>query len=75
MLKELGKSEIESRVFEEKEMDEFQLFSLSLHENLTTRGFNAVEKAIALEKLIHRFQIDPDNGHQNFPPPLFPGAQ
>jgi hypothetical protein len=26
---------------------------------LTTRGFNAVEKAIALDKLIHRFQIDP----------------
>jgi len=57
--KELGKSEIEARVFEEKEMDEFQLFSLSLHENLTTRGFNAVEKAIALNKLVHRFQIHP----------------
>ncbi len=59
VMKALGKSEIESRVFEEKEMDEFQLFSLSLHENLTTRGFNTVEKAIALDKLIHRFQIDP----------------
>jgi ParB/RepB/Spo0J family partition protein len=58
-MEELGKSEIESKVFEEKEMDEFQLFSLSLHENLTTRGFNAVEKAVALDKLIHRFQIDP----------------
>jgi ParB/RepB/Spo0J family partition protein len=59
VMKALGKSEIESRVFEEKEMDQFQLFSLSLHENLTTRGFNAVEMAIALNKLIHRFQIDP----------------
>ena len=59
VMKELGKSEIEARVFEEKEMDEFQLFSLSLHENLTTRGFNAVEKAIALNKLVHRFQIHP----------------
>jgi len=59
VMKVLGKSEIEARVFEEKEMDEFQLFSLSLHENLTTRGFNAVEKAIALDKLIHRFQIHP----------------
>jgi len=59
VMKELGKSEIEARVFEEKETDEFQLFSLSLHENLTTRGFNAVEKAMALDKLIHRFQIDP----------------
>ena len=59
VMKELEKTEIESRVFEEKEMDEFQLFSLSLHENLTTRGFNTVEKAIALDKLVHRFQIDP----------------
>jgi len=59
VMKELGKSEIESKVFEEDERDEFQLFSLSLHENLTTRGFNAVEKAIALDKWIHRFQIDP----------------
>jgi ParB-like chromosome segregation protein Spo0J len=59
VMKELGKSEIEARVFGEKETDEFQLFFLSLHENLTTRGFNAVEKAIALDKLIHRFQIDP----------------
>jgi len=59
LMKELGKLEIESKVVEEKEMDEFQLFSLSLHENQTTRGFNTVEKAIALDKLIHRFQIDP----------------
>ncbi len=60
VMKELGKSEIESQVFEEKEMDEFQLFSLSLYENLATRGFNAVEKAMALDKLIHCFQMDPD---------------
>ena len=68
VLKELGKSEIESRVFEEEEMEEFQLFSLSLHENLTTRGFNAVEKAIALDKLIHRFQINPAAVIKNFLP-------
>ena len=68
VVKELGKSEIESRVFEEKEMDEFQLFSLSLQENLTTRGFNTVEKAIALEKLIHRFQIDSDTVIKTFLP-------
>jgi ParB family chromosome partitioning protein len=58
VLKELGKREVDSEVFGEKETDEFQLFSLSLHENQTTRGFNAVETAIALDKLIHRFQID-----------------
>lgn len=68
VLKELGKPEIEARVFEEKEMGEFQLFSLSLHENLTTRGFNSIEKAIALEKLIHRFQIHPDTVIKTFLP-------
>lgn len=68
VMKELGKSEIESRVFEEKEMDESQLFSLSLHENLTTRGFNSIEKAIALEKLIHRFQIHPETVIKTFLP-------
>jgi ParB family chromosome partitioning protein len=68
VMKEMGKSEIESKVFEEKEMDEFQLFSLSLHENLTTRGFNAVEKSIALDKLIHRFQIDPTTVIKTFLP-------
>jgi ParB/RepB/Spo0J family partition protein len=70
VMKELGKAEIESQVFEEKEMDEFQLFSLSLHENLATRGFNTVEKAIALDKLIHRFQIDPAVVIKTFLPSL-----
>ena len=59
ILQELGKKEIESSVFEEKERDDFELFSISLHENLYSRGFNTVEKAIALDKLIHRFQIEP----------------
>jgi ParB family chromosome partitioning protein len=59
IMEELGSLEIESRVFGEKEMDELRLFSISLHENLTSRGFNAVEKAIALNKLVHRFQVEP----------------
>ena len=68
VMKELGKLEIESKVFDEKEIDEFQLFSLSLHENQTTRGFNAVEKAIALDKLIHRFHIGPAEVVKTFLP-------
>jgi len=68
VMKELGRSEIESRVVGEKEMDEFPLFSLSLQENLTTRGFNAIEKAIGLEKLIHRFQIPPEKVIKTFLP-------
>ncbi len=68
--KELGKSEIESRVFEEKERDDFSLFNLSLHENLTGRGFNMVEKAMILEKLIHLFQIEPTVVIERFLPLL-----
>jgi ParB/RepB/Spo0J family partition protein len=68
--KELGGSEIESRVFEEKDIDEFQLFSLSFHENLTTRGFNSVEKAMLLDKVIHRFQINPAVAIKTFLPVL-----
>ena len=56
---ELGNPEIESRVLDDGEADDFRLFSISLHENLTTRGFNTVEKAIALDKLVHHFQMDP----------------
>jgi len=56
---ELGNPEIEARVFKEKEMDDLGLFCVSLHENLTTRGFNTLEKAIALDKLVHYFKIDP----------------
>jgi len=59
VMKELGNPEIESRVLEKNEMDDLRLFSISLYENLTSRGFNTVEKAIALEKLVHRFQADP----------------
>ncbi len=58
VFRELGNPEIEARVFEEKEIDDLGLFSVSLHENLTTRGYNTVEKAIALDKLVHLFQID-----------------
>jgi ParB family chromosome partitioning protein len=55
---ELGYGEIESRIFGE-EMEDLKLFFISLHENLTSRGFNAVEKAIALEKMTDHFKVDP----------------
>ncbi|MDO9351067.1 MAG: ParB/RepB/Spo0J family partition protein, partial [Deltaproteobacteria bacterium] len=59
VLKELGSREVESRILGESERDELELFSISLHENLTSRGFNSVEKAITLYKLVHHFQIEP----------------
>ena len=59
ILQEMGHLDIDARVIAEKERDGFKLFSLSVNENLTTRGFNTVEKSIALDKLVHYFQIDP----------------
>jgi ParB family chromosome partitioning protein len=65
---ELGNPEIEARVFGEKEMNDLQLFSLSLHDNMTTRGFNVVEKAMALDKLVNYFQIEPISVIKTFLP-------
>jgi ParB/RepB/Spo0J family partition protein len=54
----LGWDEMEARVIHQTEND-LSLFSMSLHDNLTTRGFNSVEVAIALDRLVHHFQMDP----------------
>lgn len=66
VFKELGASDIPARVFEEREPDDLKCFALSLQENLTTRGFNAVEKAIALQKLIRRFQVEPSEAIKTY---------
>jgi len=55
---QLGYADIEARLLEEKEQEDLNLFLFSLHENLTTRGFNVVETAIALEKLVHFLKGD-----------------
>jgi len=65
---ELGFPAIEARVFEERERNDVQLFSISLHENATCRGFNTVETALALDKLVHRFQIRPATVIKTFLP-------
>jgi ParB family chromosome partitioning protein len=59
ILEDLGCPDSLARIIDEKELGDLQLFSSSLHENLTTRGFNAVEMAIALEKLIQQFRVGP----------------
>ena len=63
----LGWSEIEARVIHQSE-DDLSLFSMSLHDNLTTRGFNSVEVAIALDKLVHHFRMDPPVAIRTFLP-------
>jgi ParB family chromosome partitioning protein len=58
VLRELGYEAVEAGVIEEGESDHISLFTIVLYENMTTRGLNFVEKAIALDKLIHDYQID-----------------
>ena len=50
--RQLGWADIEARLVEERGQEDLGLFLFSLHENLTTRGLNVVETAIALEKLV-----------------------
>jgi ParB family transcriptional regulator, chromosome partitioning protein len=57
-VRELGHPGIDSRIAGE-ETEDLKLFFISLHENLTSRGFNTVEKAMALDKLVHLFKVDP----------------
>ncbi len=70
VLKELGIPEVISRILEDKGWEDLQLFSIALHENLTTRGFNSVEIAIALYKLIYLFKVEPPHVIQTYLPLL-----
>ncbi len=71
VLNELGIPDVPSRIFNKDEKDELQFFSIALHENMTTRGLNSVEKAIALYKLIYIFKIEPSAVIQTYLPLLY----
>jgi ParB family chromosome partitioning protein len=58
VLQELGVEEAASRIIDARGLDDVKSFSIALHENLTTRGLNTVETAIALHKLVHQFKIE-----------------
>ncbi len=68
MMREWGRKTIEARILEVEETDELRLFSIALHDNLTGRGFNTVETAIALDKLLHYFRVEPSVVIQTFLP-------
>jgi len=70
VLKELEISDVPSRIFNKDEKDETKLFTIALHENMTTRGLNSVEKAIAIQKLIYIFKVDPSAVVQSYLPLL-----
>ena len=66
-VRELGHPGIESKIVGE-ETEDLKLFFISLHENLISRGFNTVEKAMALDKLVHLFKLDPGVVTRDFLP-------
>lgn len=69
ILNGLGESEVSAIILKE-DKDDLQLFEISIQENLTTRGFNPVEKAMVVDKLIHRFRIEPTRVIQTYLPLL-----
>lgn len=70
VLNELRIPDAPSRIFDKDEMDELQFFTIALHENMTTRGLNCVEKSIAIHKLIYIFKIEPPTVIQTYLPLL-----
>jgi ParB/RepB/Spo0J family partition protein len=71
ILKGLGILGIPAMIYEGKERKDLGLFTLALQENLTTRGFNTIEIAVALNKLIHSFMVERSEVIKSYLP-LFP---
>lgn len=55
---ELKMTSIDACVFEEDEIDPLKGFLMNLHENISVRSLNLVEKSICLSKLTYRFKVD-----------------
>lgn len=70
VLNELKIYDIPSIIFGREEKEELKLFTITLHENMTTRGFNMVEKAIALNKLMDSFKVGSHSVIKTFLPLL-----
>ncbi|UCD72387.1 MAG: ParB N-terminal domain-containing protein [Syntrophobacterales bacterium] len=58
---QLGLEEIEIFSYRETELGDPEGLNLALHENLTTRGLNLIEKSMVLNKLIHRFGLSEES--------------
>jgi len=54
---QLGLKEIEAFCYRESALGDLEGFHMALHENLTTRGLNLIEKSMVIDKLIHQFGV------------------
>jgi len=68
--KQLGFKEIETFSYRKSEMGDLEGFHMALHENLTTRGLNLLEKSMVLHKLIHRFGLPKESIARDYMPML-----
>ncbi len=68
--KQLGLEEIEAFSYPESEPSDLEGFHMALHENLTTRGLNLIEKSMVLHKLIHQFGLPKESIARDYMPML-----
>jgi len=68
--KQLGLGEIEAFCYRKLELDDLEGFHMALHENLSTRGLNLIEKSMILHKLIHRYGLSKESIARDYMPLL-----
>jgi len=68
--KQLGLKEIEAFFFRKSDLSDLEGFSMALHENVTTRGLNLIEKSMVLHKLIQRFGLSKELIARDYMPML-----
>ncbi len=67
---QLGLKEIEAFSYRESALGDLEGFHMALHENLTTRGLNLIEKSMVIDKLIHQFGVSKEPIARDYLPML-----
>ena len=67
---QLGLKEIEAFSYRKSALGDLEGFHMALHENLTTRGLNLIEKAMIIDKLIHQFGVSKEPIARDYLPML-----
>jgi len=68
--KQLGFEEIEAFSYRKLELSDLEGFHMALHDNLSMRGLNLIEKAMVLHKLLHRFGLPKESIARDYMPML-----
>ncbi len=68
--KQLGLKEVEAFSYRKSELGDLEGFHMGLHENLTTRSLNLIEKSMVMEKLVRRFGLSRESVARDYMPML-----